>query len=162
MAAPVSFVSLTYNDNTVKSNGEPESASLEVAVTTLTAANYVAQKALIDDLITKLNPFTLGEHAKTAITIDREVLSTDPASSKLAQRENKLLLRYHGASSNKKFRVSLPCFDLTTIPDHQEFVDLTAGDGLALKTAWELIVKSPDDALESTVLDSAQFVGRNS
>lgn len=161
MALPVSYYSKTYNDNTVKSNGEPESASIQLAITTLTAANYVAKKALIDNLAAAMNDLAIGQPAKSEIVIDRELLSTLPASSTAAQRENKLLLRYHGNTLNKKFRASLPTFDLSTLPNHSEFLDLTAGLGAALKTAFEAIVVSPDDSSEAVTLDSAQFVGRN-
>lgn len=161
MANPVSFISMTINDSTVKSNGEPESASWSAAVTTLTAANYVAQKALIDALFTAVEGVIVGNSAKTEITIDREMLSQLPAATNLAQREIKLLLRYEGATSHKKFRISIPTFDLSLLPIHSEFLPLDADEGLALKTAFEAIVKSPDNGTEATVLLSAQFVGRN-
>jgi len=161
MANPKSFYSQTIADNTVKKNGEPESAVWAVAVTTLTAANYVAQKALIDDLAAAVAPFVLGNILKTEIVIDREKVSGLPAPDILAQRENKLLLRYEGAVSLKPFRTSIPTLDLTTLVDHTEFVDLTTGDGAALKAAFEAIVKSPDDGAEAVTLLSAQFVGRN-
>jgi hypothetical protein len=38
---------------------------------------------------------------------------------------------------------------------------VTASAGLALKTAWELVVVSPANSAQLTILDSIQFVGRN-
>lgn len=161
MALPVSFVSLTMNDNTVKPNGTPESTTISLPVTTLTAANYAAQSALIAALITALEGITIGNPAKSETTILRSIISTDPASTVQAQRENKYLLRYHGATLHQKFQASIGTADLDQLVPNTEFIDLTGGAGLALKDAFEDIVKSPDDAAEAVVLDSVQFVGRN-
>jgi len=49
------------------------------------------------------------------------------------------------------------------LPDHSEFLDIvtTASPGKVFKDAFEAIVKSPDDASETVVVTSCQFVGRN-
>jgi len=98
---------------------------------------------------------------RTQILFLKDEISSAPAAVQAAQRENKLLLRYHGATSNQKFNVSIPTFDLTLLPNHSEFLDLTAGVGLALKDAFEDVVRSPNDSSEVVILDTAQFVGRN-
>jgi len=161
MALPVSFVSLTMADNTVKSNGTPEVSTISLPVTTLTAGNYAAKSALIASLITALEGITIGNPIKDETVILRQVISSSPASSSLAQRENKFLLRYHGATLNQKFQASIGTADLTQLMPNSEFIDLTDGAGAALKTAFQAIVQSPDDAAEAVVLDSVQFVGRN-
>ncbi len=161
MALPVSFYSETINDNTVRPNGQAESATWEVPVTTLTAADYVAKKTLIDALSAAVAAFYIGNLAKTAVTIERVIESVLPASGPLAQRENKLLLRYEDATTHKKFRVSIPTFDLTTLEPFSEEVDLGSGAGDTLKRAFEAIVVSPDDAANAVLLTSANFVGRN-
>jgi len=161
MTLPVSFVSLTLNDNTVRANGTPESGSVSLPITTLTAANYAAKKTLIDNLINALEGICLGNPAKSEIVIAREIISVTPASDAHAQRENKFLMRYHSATLGQKFQASVPTADLDQLMTNSEFVDLTAGTGLALKTAFEAIVQSPNDAAEAVVLDSVQFVGRN-
>lgn len=161
MALPTSFYNLTINDNTRKANGKPESTSLGLAITTLTAANVVAQQALVINLENAIDGVTIGEMAKSEIVFDRDILSQDPAASTLAQRENKWLMRYHGNTLNQNFQVSVGTADLTQLPNNSEFLDLTAGAGLALKTAFEAIVKSPNDGAEAVTLDSVQFVGRN-
>lgn len=162
MAPPLSFANWRYNDNTVKSNGEPESATFTLAIPTLTAGNVAATATLVGNLTTAISALVLGVLAQTELVFEREVVASTPAASQLAQRENKLLLRYHGITAQKKFRASIPTLDLTTLIPNSEFLDLTAGDGLALKTAFEAVVRSPDDASETVILDSAQFVGRNS
>lgn len=161
MALPVSFYNLTINDNTLKPNGGVESTSMQVAVTTLSAANVVAQAALVINLENAIDGVTIGEMAKSEIVFEREILSTDRAATTLAQRENKWLMRYHGVTLNERYQVSIGTADLTLLPDGSEFLDLTADEGLALKTAFEAIVKSPGDGAEAVILDSVQFVGRN-
>lgn len=161
MALPVSFYSLTLNDNTLRSNGIPESTNSEIAITTLTAANYAAQSALIAALQTAIDDVVIGVLAKATTTILRSILSSSPASSPLAQRENKWLLRYHGNTLQQKFQVSIGTADLSLLSNNSEFLDLTTSPGSALKSAFEAIAKSPDDGAESVTLDSVQFVGRN-
>jgi len=162
MSLPVSFYGSTIADNTVRSNGEPETASWSVPVTTLTAANYVAQAILIVALQTAVNSLILGNVLREETVILRQIAGSGAATNILAQRENKFLIRYHApASPGSKFRVSIPTADISQLVNHTEFVDITAGAGLALKTAFDAVVKSPDDAAVSVSLDSIQFVGRN-
>jgi len=162
MALPVSFHTITYNDNTLKSNGSPETTTISLPITTLTPANVAAQTALITALENAITDILLGQKAKSETVYTRAIISGNPAGSTLAQRENKWLMRYHGVTLNEKFQASVGTTDLTLLPTGSEFLDLTAGEGLTLKTAFEAIVKSPGDAAESVVLDSVQFVGRNS
>lgn len=163
MALPISFYSVTVNDNTVKANGMPESSNMRVPITTLTPANVAATATLCGNLLTALVAVTIGQVAKHTMLYDETIVSADPAASQLAQREKKWLLRYHDATTGKKFSVSYPCADLTKLPNHEEFLDLAdAGVGAALKTAFEAVVVSPDDPSHSVVLDSVQYVGRNS
>jgi hypothetical protein len=163
MSLPVSFYSETIADSTVKGNGSPETTTWEVPVTTLTAANYVAQQALIATLSTAVEAVILGNLAKTTITIDRVLVSGEPAATQLAQRENKLLIRYEDATTHQKFQVSIGTFDLTKLPLHSEFLDIETAStpGNDLKLAFEAIVKSPDNASNAVIMTSAQFVGRN-
>lgn len=160
MALPVSFYGNRIADNTIN-NGKPETANWQIPITTLTAANYVAQAALLVTLQDAVGAVTIGNVQEKSTVIFRSVLSSGAASSVLAQRENKWLVRYSGNTLGKLFRVSLPTADLTKLPDHSEFLDLTTGVGQALKDALEAILKSPDDGAEACTVDSVQFVGRN-
>ena len=161
MATPQSFYSETIADNTVNKAGKPESSTWQVAIAELTAANVVAQEGLLTTLSSAVGNVILGNLLRTQIVLSRDEISSAPAALQAAQRENKLLLRYHGATSNQKFSVSIPTFDLTLLPNHSEFLDLTAGDGATLKSAFEAVVRSPNDDTEVVILDTAQFVGRN-
>jgi len=161
LATPQSFYSETIADNTVNKAGKPESSTWQVAIAELTAANVVAQEGLLTTLSSAVGNVILGNLLRTQIVLSRDEISSAPAALQAAQRENKLLLRYHGATSNQKFSVSIPTFDLTLLPNHSEFLDLTAGDGATLKSAFEAVVRSPNDDTEVVILDTAQFVGRN-
>lgn len=161
MALPHSYFTQTIADNTVKPNGSPEITSYSVPITTLTAGNVVAKEILVANLLAAVDAIILGQDQKTEIVFDRGIVSYSPAASQLAQRENKWLCRYHGTTLHQKFQVSIGTADLTQLPNHSEFLDLTGGVGAALKTAFEAIVVSPDDAGEAVILDTVQFVGRN-
>jgi len=65
-------------------------------------------------------------------------------------------------TTGQKYRVSLPTADLSVLPNNSEFLDLTGGVGLALKDAFEAVVRSPGNGANAVTLDSVQFVGRNS
>jgi len=162
MALPVSFFSETKTDNTLnQKTGNGESANWRVAVTTITAANLVAMTANITSLAGAVAAITLGRtvHQQTEVNVFDQ--ARIPATDPLAQRENKWLGRYHDATNGQKFSVSWPTADVSLHMTNSEFLDLTAGDGAALKAAFEAIVVSPNDSSHATILDSVQFVGRN-
>jgi hypothetical protein len=161
MAKPVSFFSQTLADETRKGNGSPETTTWRIPVTTLTAANVVAETTLINNLVTAIDAITLGNVLNQDTTFLAQVISSGPATNPLAQRENKYLIRYHDPITLDKFQVSVGTADLSVKTPHSEFVDVTAGLGLAIKIAWELVVVSPDNGSQLTILDSIQFVGRN-
>lgn len=162
MTLPHSFYIITLADNTAKSNGEPEKTSTSVPVTSLTPANVAAQETLMGNLKTALAALVLGRFVQDETVYARNLLGTTPADDPLAQRENKWLCRYHDATTFQKFQVSFGTADLSKHMTNSEFVDLSAGDGAAFKTAFEAVVVSPAAAEHAVVLDSMQFVGRNS
>lgn len=162
MPLPVSYYGFTIADNTKKSNGKPETTTSRFPVTTLTPANVAAQITLANNLQVAIASIVLGNFVKSESTYASNTLggllaSADP----LAQRENKWLMRYHDATTFQNFQLSVGTADLTKHMTNSEFVDLTAGDGLALKTAFEAVVVSPADSTHLVILDSIQYVGRN-
>jgi len=164
MALPVSFFSITMNDNTLNpKTGQPETASFEVPITTLTAGNVAAQATLAAAFVTATENITIGVVNKTDLDFARTLVSSLRAASTLAQRENKFLCRYIDAVTQKKFRISVPTAALAILPDGSEYLDLADGSvGEAFKDAFEAFVKSPDDPTHATTLVSVQFVGRGS
>jgi len=161
MALPLSFHSVSIADYTMKSNGEPETTSFVVPIITLTPANVAANETLCGNLRTAIQAVILGNQYQNEITYVKNVSAKTPAASALAQRENKWLLRYHDATTGQKAQVSIGTADLTELAGNSEFLSLAAGNGLALKTAFEAIVVSPFNSSNAVVLDSVQFVGRN-
>jgi hypothetical protein len=156
MAAPVSFITETYRDY-----GNPgEKSSFRLPVTTLTAANLVAQQTLITNLWTAIEGVVLGNIAKRAVIVSETAPDDTEVTNTNAQRENKYLVRYHDTSA-RKFTSELPTADLSLLTLGTEFLDITGGAGAALKTAFEAVVVSPADG-SAVVLDSVQFVGRRS
>jgi hypothetical protein len=161
MALPVSFYSSTYNDHTAKSNGKPETTNWEVAVTEVTDLTIVAVGTAVAALQTATDAITLGIKGTTALIAERIKGPITLASSPLAQRENKWLVRYHGATLLNNYQVSIGTCDLSLVSGHSEFLDITVNPGLAFKNAFEAVVVSPGDGAEAVVVDSVQFVGRN-
>lgn len=161
MALPLSYMSMTLADNTVKANGEPETTSTIFPVVTMTPANAAAQVTLQGNLRTAIAAIVLGNFLKNEVTYVVNRTGNGPSADPLAQRENKWLFRYHDPVTFQKATLSVGTADLTAKIANSEFVDLTAGDGLALKTAFQAVVVSPYDAANMAVLDSVQFVGRN-
>jgi len=161
MTLPVSFYSSTYNDHTARSNGQAETTNWEVPVTTITDLNIVAIGTAVAALQTAADALTLGVKRGTSLIAQRVKNSVVLASSPLAQRENKWLVRYHGNTLQQAFQVSIGTADLTLVSGHSEFIDISVNPGLAFKNAFEAVVVSPDDEAESVTVDSIQFVGRN-
>lgn len=161
MPLPVSNYSVTLADNTLKANGEPETTNFSVPITTLTAGNVVATVTLLGNLAAAIAGITLGNFLKNETTYSKAIQGVGPAASNLAQRENKWLIRYHDATNFQKFQSSVGTADLSLLPNNVEFLDITATEGLALKTAFEAVVVSPSDSSHLVVVDSIQFVGRN-
>jgi hypothetical protein len=106
------------------------------------------------------NALQIGVETKRTTIAAAVIQGSGPASSGLAQRENKWLLRYHDSVNGVKYQMEIPNADLTLLAPNSEFIDTSLTVWTDFKTAFEAIVKSPDDD-NAVVLDSAQFVGRN-
>lgn len=156
MALPVSFFSQTLNDF---SN---EKSSWGVAITTLTAANLVAQTALIDTLVTATAAISLMDSVKEETTVKRVLHAGAQPTNPLAQRENKWLVRYFGDATFKRFSVEIPGADLSLLSTapQSDYMDSSLTEYTDFVAAFEAIVKSPDDASETVTVVNIQFVGR--
>lgn len=162
MALPQSNISVSYNDNTLNTKtGKPENANFSFNVNDITAANLVATLAAWTTFRSAIAGIILGVERQETVVAYRTTASNTRASSTAAQRENKWLCRYHDATNNLTYDFSIPTADLSELPDGSEFLDLSVDPGLAFKTAFEAVVKSPYDPTHAVLLDSVQFVGRN-
>lgn len=160
MAHAVSRLIQSYADYGSGAHPSGETSHVSVWVRTLTAANLTAQQALHNALFSSLAAVTEGVETKEETIISESVIAAGPASTPQSQREKKWLLRYHDATTGKKYVVSVPCAKLSLLATNSEFMDTTLTEWTNLKTNFEAVVYSPDDS-NLVVLDSAQFVGRN-
>jgi len=161
MALPTSFYSVTMTDNTAKSNGEAETSDFRLAITGITAATFDAVQTARTNFAIAYQAITLGGTIRQASEANVSRAANVPAADPLAQRENKWLCRYHDSVNGQKFQVSIPTADLSLHMTNSEFMDLTGGPGGTFKTACEALAVSPNDGAHTVVLDSVQFVGRN-
>jgi hypothetical protein len=159
MARPISRASQTLQDyGTPGSGSGAEKSSWSFWISTLTAGNIVAQEGLVSALFTATLDICLGSQASSRVLASDTVAAVNNTNP-LAQRENKWLVRYHDTASTK-FTLEIPTADLSLLTLGTEFLDLTATAPAAFKTAFEAVVKSPDDPTLTVTVDSVQFVGR--
>lgn len=142
------------------SDYDGESTIFRVNSAQLTAANIDAQIALNVALGVAIVGITRGTLQK--IAYGNEVVSPGVSSDPLAQRENKWLIRYHDDTTGEAQRVELGTADLTKLDgNNRSYAEM--GDGAevdAFVAAFEAYVLSA--AGNAVVVDSIQFVGRNS
>lgn len=127
--------------------------------------DFTADVALAVAFVAALNAATLGQIISWqyggGLTI---VNPSAKATSASAQRENKLLIRYHDAVTLKVLTATIPTIDLPNLvflTEANDFVSLISPSFMSgLVTAWEDFVTNPETA-NLTVIDSAEFVGRN-
>ena len=74
---------------------------------------------------------------------DADFISRTPPSNVSAQRGIKWTLLLEDNTTHNVTKQLLPTADLTLLDPGEEDLDLTADEGLALKTAVEALVKSP-------------------
>lgn len=135
-------------------------------ITALTIAGLLPQLGAYN---TAVNNLTLGVLAKTRWG-EETILSNDPAALNTAQRENKLLVTYRDAVTEKSYQLSIGTIDLTVlhfIPGAGDNVAFLEADGatdevLAWVTAFVAMAKSPDNEANSVEVIAMKYVGRNS
>lgn len=97
--------------------------------------------------------------ATTAVTEVVDPGSAGPATDKEANRGSKWLFRTQDSTTNKIATNEIGTADGSVLPTaDSDFLDLTTGVGLALKTAWEVVYRSDDG--NTGVLLSVQQVNR--
>jgi hypothetical protein len=139
-------------------------------VTSLTLPALLTQ---IGALRTATAALVIGTVANEKQTVFDTILSQAVPTDPMAQRGNKWLVSYHdntqffdppvNAIPNdaylRKFRVMIPTANNDLLSANDTFLDLTAGPGLAFKTAFEAVAKSP--AGGSVVIDFVQQTNVN-
>jgi len=138
-----------------------ERSSFDVYTATINAASMAGITAALATLKSEVEGITIGESHKEALFV-RSLLSNDPASSESAQRERKWLVTYKGNTTEKLFRVEIPCADPTgRLLPLSDLADPDNADVAAFIAAFEAVAKSPDDGAEGVTVQSVRLVGRN-
>lgn len=131
-----------------------EKASMSLHITDMTAATFTAQNTAIDSLITAIDGVTLLPLTKDSrIAVETGFAPALPAGV-YAQRGIKWLCRAVDPVGNA-VTFHIPGADLSLLSTG-ESLDLTAGAGLALKTAVEAVVRSNDG--EAIVLQEVVYI----
>lgn len=147
---PGSFYGLSLRDS---SN---ELGKTEWNIGDLTALSLAGALTQMGALKTAVEGVTLGIVASERWG-DNDVVSNSIPSSGLAQRGVKWNVLIEDNTTHLKTTNYIPTADLSLLPDAPgggklEDLDLTAGAGLALKTAIEALVKYPGTGNAVTVL----------
>ncbi len=140
--------------------------SLPVKETSMT---FPAPDAITDPqvqaVVDAVDAIILGTDASGVVTIPNivDVGLPGPAASNLANRGDKWMLRTSVAldkgGAGSIYKNEIGTADGTQLPSSSnDFLDLTAGLGLALKAAWEIAYESPDG--NPGILLSVQQVNR--
>lgn len=139
-----------------------EVSSHRIDIADLTSANfdtYVGASGLVPDYYDALNAIVLGNISRERITARNILISSAPAGSVYAQVELKWQLTYTDAVTGKQWQREIPTPDLTLLVAGTDLMNITAGAGLAYKTAFEAVAVSPDG--NAVTLNSVRVVGRN-
>lgn len=134
---------------------------LSLATSTRAGAIAAASDPQIQALADAWDTIILGA-AVRAVKSEDTVIDTGsqvPPADDLANRGIKWLCRAQDSTTGRIYTHELGTADITQLPSPtSDFLDLTAGSGLALKTAWDAIYESP--AGNTGVLLSVQQVTR--
>lgn len=115
----------------------------------------------IQNLADAIDAVILGAAVKATVTTENEVDagSAVPPASALANRGDKWLFRAQDSTTGKIYTHEMGVADFSQISSPtDDYLDLTAGVGAALKTAFDAAYQSPDG--NAGVLLSVQQVTR--
>lgn len=120
----------------------------------ITDLNITAIVGAIDGLVVDGR-----QQAVLQVETDKDAGISGPATSALAQRENKWLVRATDDVNGKYVQFEIPCADLTLLSGGTDVLDLSGTEAAAFVTAAEANILSQDGNAIS--IESIQFVGRN-
>ncbi len=134
---------------------------LSLPTSTRLAAIAAVSDPQIQALADAWDAVILGSAIKAVKSEDTtvDVGSQTPPADELANRGQKWLARAQDSTTSKVFTHELGTADYSQLPTPtSDFLDLTAGVGLALKTAWDAAYESPEG--NTGILLSVQQVTR--
>lgn len=135
------------------------------------AETMEAAELAFNSFVTAVNAITLGVLVKSRFFYENIVNPVDLAASASAQRENKLLVRYHDSVTLAKATITIPTIDLPNLvfeTDAGDYVSkaLWAAGGAVMTdfiTKFQAFVRVPLPGVagNAVVVDSLEYVGRN-
>lgn len=131
-----SFFGLSFKDN----SGEIGKTDFNIG--DLTAVSLPGALSQMGDLTNAIQGLVLGAKVGSRWGDADQFAAANPAS-KLCQRGIKWTVVGRDSTTGVPVINHIPTADLTKLPATGEDIDLTAGAGLAFKTAYEALVKSP-------------------
>ncbi len=150
---------------TIQSIVEKETSHFGFSTEVLTAGNIVAYVTAFGTFTTALDAIIRGVIRTEVIKYSDDLVSGALPASQDARRELKMLVRYTGDTSGDKFTMEIATPDLSALTlesGDANFISIAdAGVMATFVTAFEAIVKSPNDATETVTIINAQVVGRN-
>lgn len=110
-------------------------------------------------LIASINALSIGNFGQQVIKTEELVAAgtAEHPATPLAQKEIRYRVKFQDTETLKFYSYTVPCADLTLLPAGSEYIDLTAGVGLALKTDFELYGRS--ELGNTVVLIEIHFIG---
>lgn len=134
-------------------------------LTDVDGGNYEDNNTAAAAFVAALDAATLGVVARWQYQNEHIVNPVSIPSSASAQRENKLLVRFHDVTTLAKNTFTIPTIDLPNLvfeTDAKDFVSKSSPAAIAtLVTQIQTFVTSPTDG-NLVIVDSLEFVGRNS
>lgn len=135
-----------------------ESSTVGMNSVDLTAGNFAAEVAELDAVTDAIDAVILGTPRNKVIqAITEEIAGVLPANP-FAQREIKWLVSGNDANG-QPHTMEIPTADLQHLSANTGTMDLTAGVGLALKTALDTAWKTRTGV--AITVNSVTHVGRN-
>lgn len=151
-------LSVSYRDHS------QEIGHLRVYSLPTSGDDFADNNTQVEAFITALNAVCLGQLVQWQWA---DLTVVDPIhfpASASAQRENKLLVRYHDVTTLKKLTATIPTINLPVLvflSEAKDFVSMSTPSTIAtLCTNWVATVVNPETG-NLTVVDSLEFVGRN-
>jgi len=139
---------------------DSENSSFAVEGVDLTAANIVAQQALIAALQAATIAVTIGVLFEETVIASRDDVNTGVPASPFAQRETKWLVTYIDDVTGDTHQAEIPTADLSNLVVNGQLMDTSPGSqGEDFVTAFEAFVRG--EGVNTVTVTNIRHVGRN-
>lgn len=137
---------------------DSEASGVGMGLVDLTAGNITAQLALVDAVEAAILAIVTGELQSKAVVAVTEDFAVTPPADGYAQRETKWLVSGVDSAGNNA-SMEIPTANLSLLPSGSGVLDLSADEGLDLKTALDAAWRSKQGNL--VTVSRVIHVGRN-